>query len=64
MKKEFIIDSFLFIELQKPYYGLGGRRSEGGNKRRVSSRSGGDRPDRNSGSDRKPSGFGRKRRER
>lgn len=42
----------------------GGRRSEGGDKRRVSSRSGGDRPDRNSGSDRKPSGFGRKRRER
>tara|TARA_R110002074_G_scaffold310833_23_gene481714 strand:- start:5763 stop:7601 length:1839 start_codon:yes stop_codon:yes gene_type:complete len=42
----------------------GRRRSEGGDKRRVSSRSGGDRPDRNSGNDRKPSGFGRKRKER
>ena len=42
----------------------GGRRSEGGDRGRSSSRSGGDRPDRNSSSDRKPSGFGRKRRDR
>ena len=42
----------------------GERRNEGGNRGRSSSRSGGDRPDRNSSSDRKPSGFGRKRRER
>jgi len=41
-----------------------GRRSEGNDKGRRSSRSGGDRPDRNSSSNRKPSGFGRKRRER
>ena len=42
----------------------GGRRSEGGDRGRSSSRSGGDRPDRNSSSDRKPTGFGRKRRDR
>lgn len=42
----------------------GGRRSEGGERGRSSSRSGGDRPDRNSSSDRKPTGFGRKRRDR
>jgi len=42
----------------------GGRRSENNNKNRSSSRRGGDRPDRNSNNDRKPSGFGRKRRER
>ena len=42
----------------------GGRRSEGGDRGRSSSRSGGDKPDRNSSSDRKPSGFGRKRRDR
>ena len=40
----------------------GGRRSE--NKNKSSSRRGGDRPDRNSNNDRKPSGFGRKRRDR
>ena len=40
----------------------GGRRSENNNKNRSSSRRGGDRPDRNSNNDRKPSGFGRKRR--
>ena len=38
----------------------GGRRSENNNKNRSSSRRGGDRPDRNSNNDRKPSGFGRK----
>ena len=43
---------------------FGGRRSEGGDRGRSSSRSGGDRPDRNSSSDRKPTGFGRKRRDR
>ena len=42
----------------------GGRRSENNNKNKSSSRRGGDRPDRNSNNDRKPSGFGRKRRER
>lgn len=42
----------------------GGRRSEGGDRGRSSNRSGGDRPDRNSSSDRKPTGFGRKRRDR
>ena len=42
----------------------GGRRSENNNKNRSSSRRGGDRPDRNSNNDRKPTGFGRKRRER
>ena len=42
----------------------GRRRSEGGERGRSSSRSGGDRPDRNSSSDRKPTGFGRKRRDR
>ena len=42
----------------------GGRRSEGGDRGRSSFRSGGDRPDRNSSSDRKPTGFGRKRRDR
>ena len=42
----------------------GGRRSEGGDRGRSSYRSGGDRPDRNSSSDRKPTGFGRKRRDR
>jgi len=41
-----------------------GRRSEGSDRSRSSSRAGGDRPDRNSSSDRRPSGFGRKRRER
>ena len=38
----------------------GGRRSENNNKNRSSSRRGGDRPDRNSNNDRKPSGFGKK----
>jgi len=42
----------------------GGRRSENNNKNKSSSRRGGDRPDRNSNNDRKPTGFGRKRRER
>ena len=42
----------------------GRRRSEGSERGRSSSRSGGDRPDRNSSSDRKPTGFGRKRRDR
>ena len=42
----------------------GSRRSEGSDRSRSSSRTGGDRPDRNSSSDRRPSGFGRKRRER
>lgn len=42
----------------------GGRRSENNNKNKSSSRRDGDRPDRNSNNDRKPSGFGRKRRER
>ena len=42
----------------------GGRRSEGGDRGRSVYRSGGDRPDRNSSSDRKPTGFGRKRRDR
>ena len=42
----------------------GGRRSENNNKNKSSSRRAGDRPDRNSNNDRKPSGFGRKRRER
>jgi ATP-dependent RNA helicase DeaD len=48
----------------------GGRRSEGGDRGRSSSRSGGDRPDRNSGGDRNTGGdrnsggFGRRRRER
>ena len=42
----------------------GGRRSENNNKNRSSSRRDVDRPDRNSNNDRKPSGFGRKRRER
>ena len=51
------------IEITKKERG-GGRRSEGNDKGRRSSRSGGDRPDRNSSSNRKPSGFGRKRRER
>ena len=47
-----------------------GRRSEGGDRGRSSSRSGGDRPDRNSGGDRNTGGdrnsggFGRRRRER
>ena len=42
----------------------GGRRSENNSKNRSSSRRDVDRPDRNSNNDRKPSGFGRKRRER
>ena len=42
----------------------GGRRSENNNKNRISSRRDSDRPDRNSNNDRKPNGFGRKRRER
>ena len=42
----------------------GGRRSENNNKNKSSSRRGGDRPDRSSNNDRKPTGFGRKRRER
>jgi ATP-dependent RNA helicase DeaD len=42
----------------------GVRRSENNNKNKSSSRRGGDRPDRNSNNDRKPTGFGRKRRER
>lgn len=41
-----------------------GRRSETNDRSRRSSRVNGDRPDRNSSSNRKPSGFGRKRRER
>ena len=38
--------------------------SENNNKNKSSSRRGGDRPDRSSNNDRKPTGFGRKRRER
>ena len=41
-----------------------GRRSENNNKNKSSSRRGGDRTDRNPNNDRKPTGFGRKRRER
>ncbi|MDA8893522.1 DEAD/DEAH box helicase [Flavobacteriaceae bacterium] len=39
-----------------------GRRSENNNKNKSSSRRGGDRTDRNPNNDRKPTGFGRKRR--
>ena len=42
----------------------GGRRSENNSKNKSSSRRDVDRPDRNSNNDRKPTGFGRKRRER